>query len=194
MPVGVKTPVDELPVVEGLRIPVDTVEPSTVQLKVRASEFESVAFAVRLSEAPTATVLPVAAGVCEHEGGEFLRMVHDCVVVEPPFVAVAESTLEALRLEDVIVCDVVVPASVTPLSAHAIEHPPPPVETTKFVVAVLVAGTRTVAADGMAPVITHVELTVTFHVHAVESYPSDIVAVTVLAPTSDEFGANVPSD
>lgn len=65
-----------------------------------ASLFASVASAVKFCEPPTPSVLPVAAGVCVQAGGEFLMMVHDCVVVDPPLVAVAVRMLDGLRDED----------------------------------------------------------------------------------------------
>lgn len=91
-------------------------------------------------------------------------MVHDCVVVELPLVAVAVKILDGLRDEDAIVCEFVVPAMGTPFRAQAIVQPPPPVETVKAVVAEARFGTRTVAAEGTAPEITQVELTDTVHV------------------------------
>lgn len=91
-------------------------------------------------------------------------MVHDWVVVELPLVAVAVRILEGLREEDAIFWVFVVPARGTPFSAQAIVQPPPPVETVKSVVDDARLGTRTVAADGTAPEITQVELTVTVQV------------------------------
>ena len=89
-----------MPTVAGLKIPVLTVAPSTSQLKVMASLFASVASAVKFSEPPTPKVLPEAAGVCTHAGGEFFTIVHDCVVVDPPLVAVAVRMLDGLRDDD----------------------------------------------------------------------------------------------
>lgn len=99
---GEKVPTDWLPTVEGLKIPVLTVAPSTSQLKVMASPFASVASAVKFCDPPTPSVLPVAAGVCVQAGAEFLIMVHDCVVVEPPLVAVAVRILDGLRDDEVM--------------------------------------------------------------------------------------------
>lgn len=160
---------DWFPTVDGLRIAVLTAAPSTSQLKVKASALASVASAVKLSEPPTPRVLPVAAGVCTHAGAEFFTIVHDCVVVEPPFVAVAVRTFDGLSEDEAMVCELVAPANGAPLSDHAMLQPPPPVDTVKAVVAEESAGTRTVAAEGTAPEITQVALTVTVQVHATVS-------------------------
>jgi len=69
-------------------------------VKVSGSVFESVEVAAKLMFPPTGTVLPVAAGDCAHVGGEFLTTVQDCVVVEPPLVAVAVRTFEELSDDD----------------------------------------------------------------------------------------------
>ena len=76
-----KVAVDVLPEPDKATGGVVIADPFWRQLVAIESPFASERFALSASEPPTAKTLPVAAGVCEHEGGEFRITLHVWVVV-----------------------------------------------------------------------------------------------------------------
>ena len=106
------------------------------------------------------------------------------LAVDDPLVIVAMSVLfPVLRDElNVFKNDEVSPASVDPFSVHEMLQLESLAIAPKVVDVLPVLATRTVAVDGKLERIAHDGETVVVQAQLVESYPSDITAVTLRVP------------
>ena len=113
-----------------------------------------------------------------------MTTVHVRVAVDEPLVIVAMSVLlPALREElNVFRNEDVSPASVEPFSAHEILQLASLAMAPKVVDVLPVLATRTVAVDGKLERIAHDGETVVVQAQLVESYPSEMTAVTLRVP------------
>lgn len=113
-----------------------------------------------------------------------MTTVHVRVAVDEPFVTVATSVLFPALSDELRVLRkaLVSPASGEPFSAHEIVQVASLAIAPKVVDVLPVLATRTVAVDGKLERIEHDGETVVVQAQLVESYPSEMTAVTFLVP------------
>lgn len=89
------------PLLNVVKTPAEGARPLTVHANVKLSVSASAPLAVKFEDPPTATVFPVAFGVCEeHCGGVFLVTVQLLVVVLVPLDSVAVSVFAPVLKAD----------------------------------------------------------------------------------------------
>lgn len=145
--------------------------PPKVQAKVIGLPPASVAFAVKASVEPTATLEPLAAGFCEEQtGGVFFVTVQVRLTVLVPFVEEATSVLApTLRSDERTPTEVLVPPTVLPLSVQVVRQFEALGTTLKLVSVEATEDTVMVAVLGVLELTVQSFCTVKFHEQLVVS-------------------------